>query len=193
MAAAQRASSSVVSCSRHSSFSPVVRSAAASRRSHVVRVAEPSTFAAAPLADAGVADPLPPRAAQREYKPLTAEDLVDRPDSLQKIADYKLPQGYHWYETMIVLRAMMDDKGRDEQLAKFEAYLNKEGCMHINCLVKNRSRMAYPMKKDNWDGIYVLYTYAAKRQTARSVQLLLSNPEAGSEDKILRHITFCRL
>jgi hypothetical protein len=25
------------------------------------------------------------------------------------------------------------------------------------------------------------------------VQLLLSNPEAGSEDKILRHITFCRM
>jgi small subunit ribosomal protein S6 len=45
----------------------------------------------------------------------------------------------------------------------------------------------------NWDGMYVLFTYAAKRQTARSVQLLLSNPEAGSEDKILRHITFCRM
>jgi hypothetical protein len=45
----------------------------------------------------------------------------------------------------------------------------------------------------NWDGMYVLYTYAAKRQTARNVQLLLSNPEAGSEDKILRHITLCRL
>jgi hypothetical protein len=36
---------------------------------------------------------------------------------------------------------------RDEQLAKFEAYLNKEGCLHINCIVRPRSRMAYPMKK----------------------------------------------
>lgn len=44
----------------------------------------------------------------------------------------------------------------------------------------------------NWDGIYVLYTYAARRQTARTVQLLLSNPEAGSEDTVLRHITFCK-
>jgi small subunit ribosomal protein S6 len=35
---------------------------------------------------------------------------------------------------------------RDEQLAKFEAYLNKEGCLHINALVRSRSRMAYPMK-----------------------------------------------
>jgi hypothetical protein len=44
----------------------------------------------------------------------------------------------------------------------------------------------------HWEGIYVLYTYAAKRQTARTVQLLLSNPEAGSEDTVLRHITFCK-
>jgi hypothetical protein len=36
---------------------------------------------------------------------------------------------------------------RDAQLAKFEAYLNKEGCLHINCIVRPRSRMAYPMKK----------------------------------------------
>jgi hypothetical protein len=35
---------------------------------------------------------------------------------------------------------------RDEQLAKFEAYLNKEECLHINALVRSRSRMAYPMK-----------------------------------------------
>ncbi len=40
-----------------------------------------------------------------------------------------------------------------------------------------------------WEGIYVLYTYAAKRQTAKNIQLLLSKPEAGSEGKLLRHIT----
>uniref|UniRef100_A0A383WJ19 Ribosomal protein S6 n=1 Tax=Tetradesmus obliquus TaxID=3088 RepID=A0A383WJ19_TETOB len=126
---------------------------------------------------------------RREYQPLKPEDLsnvVSDPESL------KLPAGYHWYETMIVLRASINDQDRDEQLAKFEAYLNKEECLHINALVRSRSRMAYPMK-GNWDGMYVLYTYAAKRQTARNVQLLLSNPEAGSEDKILRHITLCRL
>ena len=79
----------------------------------------------------------------------------------------------------------------DKELAKFEAFLNKEGCMHISALVRGRSRMAYPIKT-NWEGIYVLYTYAARRATARTVQLLLSNPEAGSEDKLLRHITFCK-
>lgn len=44
----------------------------------------------------------------------------------------------------------------------------------------------------NWEGIYVMYTYAAKRQTARTIQQLLSNPESGSEDNVLRHITFCK-
>jgi hypothetical protein len=40
-----------------------------------------------------------------------------------------------------------------------------------------------------WEGIYVLYTYAAKRTTAKAVQQLLSNPDVGSEDTILRFMT----
>ena len=44
----------------------------------------------------------------------------------------------------------------------------------------------------SWEGIYVLYTYAARRQTAQTIQKLLSKPEAGSEDSVLRHITFCK-
>lgn len=103
----------------------------------------------------------------------------------------KLPAGYHWYETMIVLRPTMNEEERDRELAKFEAFLNKEECQHINALVRPRSRMAYPMQ-GQWEGIYVLYTYAAKRPTAKTVQLLLSNPEAGSEGNIFRHITFCK-
>ena len=47
-----------------------------------------------------------------------------------------------------------------------------------------------PRARREWEGVYVLYTYAAKRQTAKSVQLLLSRPEAGSEGKVLRHKTF---
>ncbi len=38
----------------------------------------------------------------------------------------------------------------------------------------------------------MLYTYASKRTTARAVQQLLSNPEAGSEDILLRFTTFCK-
>lgn len=38
------------------------------------------------------------------------------------------------------------DAHRDKELAKFEAFLNKEECMNISALVRGRSRMAYPIK-----------------------------------------------
>ncbi|KAG2439213.1 hypothetical protein HXX76_004575 [Chlamydomonas incerta] len=103
----------------------------------------------------------------------------------------KLPAGYHWYETMMILKPSLSDEERDRELAKFEAYLNKEECFNINALVRGRSKLAYPIKKE-WEGIYVLYSYVARRQTARAVQQLLSNPEAGAEDTVLRHITLCK-
>lgn len=59
------------------------------------------------VSDTLVAEPL--QAPRKEYKPLTPADLVDHPVDPEQ---YKLPAGYHWYETMIVLRAMMDDQGR---------------------------------------------------------------------------------
>jgi hypothetical protein len=63
----------------------------------------------APVETAPVAEPLTPQQARKEYKPLTPEDLAQHPIDPEQ---YKLPAGYHWYETMIVLRAMMDDQGR---------------------------------------------------------------------------------
>lgn len=41
-----------------------------------------------------------------------------------------------------------------------------------------------------WDGIYVLYTYAAQRKTSQAVQKLLSTPVVGQEKNVLRHMTF---
>ncbi|PNH11702.1 30S ribosomal protein S6 [Tetrabaena socialis] len=102
----------------------------------------------------------------------------------------KMPVGYHQYETMMVLKPSLSDEERDRELAKFEAYLNKQECFDIHAVVKGRSKLAYPIKKE-YEGIYVLYQYCAHRQTARSVQLLLSKPEAGAEDTLLRHITVC--
>ncbi len=40
-----------------------------------------------------------------------------------------------------------------------------------------------------WDGIYVLYTYAATSATAQGVQKLLSTPNAGGQLNVLRHMT----
>lgn len=41
-----------------------------------------------------------------------------------------------------------------------------------------------------WEGVYVLYTYAAHPSTSTAVQKMLSTPEAGGESNILRHMTF---
>eukprot|EP00877_Chromochloris_zofingiensis_P000294 jgi/Chrzof1/10265/Cz04g34230.t1 len=168
-------SQSLATCSRRSGVScPVFQS-----RSNVCSISRPARQCPRGLVV---------RAAQvADFK----REKVDLSNVEQDPNMLKLPFGYHWYETMLVLRATLSDEERDKELAKFEAFLNKEECMHINALVRGRSRMAYPIKS-SWEGIYVLYTYAAKRQTARTVQLLLSNPEAGSEDKVLRHITFCK-
>lgn len=51
---------------------------------------------------------------------------------------------------------------------------------------------ALPSPRRHWEGIYVLYTYAARRQTARTIQLMLSNPEVGSENVLMRHMTLCK-
>lgn len=40
------------------------------------------------------------------------------------------------------------------------------------------------------DGIYVLYTYCARRAVSQMTQVFLSTPLARAEDLILRHMTF---
>lgn len=59
----------------------------------------------------------------------------------------------------------------------------------MKAMVRGRHRMAYPIK-GHWEGIYVLYSFMARRDTTPKVQKLLSTPAAGAEDNILRHMTF---
>eukprot|EP00798_Chlamydomonas_sp_ICE-L_P000622 gene622-2053_t len=114
----------------------------------------------------------------------------------------KIPEGYHWYETMMILKPTLSEEERDQELAKFAAFLDKEErTRSLPSLRHSRTRRdkelakfeAFLNKEINWEGIYVLYTYSAKRQTAKTIQLLLSTPESGAEDNILRHLSFCRL
>ena len=90
---------------------------------------------------------------------------------------------------MIVLRPDMGDEERDQELAKFEAFLKKENATDVKVTVRGRQRLAYPIKKFS-EGIYVLYTYNAGAPVSQAVQKTLSTPEAGSELNILRHMTF---
>uniref|UniRef100_A0A061RX83 Plastid chloroplast ribosomal protein s6 n=1 Tax=Tetraselmis sp. GSL018 TaxID=582737 RepID=A0A061RX83_9CHLO len=100
-----------------------------------------------------------------------------------------LPEGYVRYETMMVLRPNITNDERDRELAKFEVFLKNEEAIEISAMVRGRQRMAYPMQ-GHWEGIYVLYTYAAKRTTAQGVQQLLSNPDIESEGYLLRFMSF---
>ena len=90
---------------------------------------------------------------------------------------------------MIVLRPDMSDEQRDQELAKFEAFLKKESADDVKVTVRGRQRLAYPIKRFN-EGIYVLYTYGAGATVSQKVQKMLSTPEAGAELNILRHMTF---
>ena len=45
----------------------------------------------------------------------------------------------------------------DLELAKFEAFLKKEGGAGVSALVRGRQRLAYPIK-GYWEGVYVLLT-----------------------------------
>ena len=48
---------------------------------------------------------------------------------------------------MILLRSDLDAEKRDVELAKFEAYLKKEGAVQIDALVRSNSQaLAYPIK-----------------------------------------------
>jgi hypothetical protein len=78
-------------------------------KAHVLCLFCAQPFAQSAAADTMTVEPLTPQQTRKEWKPLTPEDLTTHPVDPEQ---YKLPAGYHWYETMIVLRAMMEDQGR---------------------------------------------------------------------------------
>ncbi|KAK9906547.1 hypothetical protein WJX75_004008 [Coccomyxa subellipsoidea] len=103
--------------------------------------------------------------------------------------DVALPEGYVWYETMLVLRPDLSEEERDMELAKFEAFLKKEESLEISALVRGTQHLAYPIE-GYWDGVYVLYTFGAQRRVSQAVQKLLSTPVVGDKKNVLRHMTF---
>lgn len=50
----------------------------------------------------------------------------------------------------------------------------------------------FPCPPGHWEGIYVLFQYAAEGKTAQSVQQLLANPDAESQGNLLRWATFAQ-
>merc|ERR1712224_534365 len=91
------------------------------------------------------------------------------------------------YETMLVLRPDIFDEEKDRQLAKFEAFLIKSGAGNIECLIKGKQKMSYPIQ-GHWDGIFVLFQFFAKGKIPTSVHKMLSNPDVESQGNIVRWI-----
>mmetsp|Transcript_28816 Transcript_28816/g.81188 ORF Transcript_28816/g.81188 Transcript_28816/m.81188 type:complete len:180 (+) Transcript_28816:155-694(+) len=151
-----------------------------------------SGAAAAPLLAASPLARLQPRggASLSAKRASSVKTPASRPVVAAVAAEAEtLPAGYVRYETMLVLRPNITDEERDRELAKFEFFLKNEEAVEINAVVRGRQRMAYPMQ-GHWEGIYVLYTYGAKRQTAKGVQKMLSTPDIESEGYLLRFMTF---
>merc|ERR1712100_878108 len=80
------------------------------------------------------------------------------------------------YETMLVLRPDVFNEEKDRQLAKFEAFLMKNGSENIECLIKGKQKMSYPIQ-GHWDGKF-----------AKSVHKMLSNPDVESQGNVVRWI-----
>lgn len=129
------------------------------------------------------------RAAQEDAEVATQEE-TDVATQEEEFEEEELPAGYIRYETMLILDPDLNDELRDVELAKFEAFLNREQCKDIRALVRGRQQLSYPIH-GHWSGIYVLYSYGAKRATTPKVQKFLSKSTAGTKSKILRHMTFC--
>ena len=48
---------------------------------------------------------------------------------------------------MLVLRPTMADEERDQELAKFQAFLQRQGASQLSDMVRGRQRLAYPIKR----------------------------------------------
>ena len=94
------------------------------------------------------------------------------------------------YETMLILRPDILEEEQDQELAKLEAFLTKNGATDFKCMVRGRQRIAYPIDGD-WFGIYVLCTYNAPPTTVKALEEQLSAPVAGNAKKnVVRQATF---
>merc|ERR1711990_108392 len=116
--------------------------------------------------------------------PELAMNLGDtRPPKPEKLS--KLPIGMARYEVMVVLRPDLDEEDWEEELAKFEACLDKEGVKELDSLVRGRQRMAYPIDGCIY-GLFVLYSFIGSTQTGKAAQDFFCLPDLRPQKPILR-------
>merc|ERR1712151_1189053 len=93
------------------------------------------------------------------------------------------------YETLLILRPDIIEEEKNRQLAKLEAFLAKKGAEKIDCVIKGKQRIAYPMR-ENLHGIYVLLLFAASGSVAKALHDTLSNPDVETQRNIIKWVNF---
>ena len=87
------------------------------------------------------------------------------------------------YETMLVLKADLEEATRDAVIEKFEGIVAKEGGNVQPTTKLGKRRLAYEIK-DVRDGFYALLNYEANPTTPAELERLLK-----IDDNILRYLT----
>lgn len=87
------------------------------------------------------------------------------------------------------MRSDVLEEEQDQELARLEAFLEKNGATDFQCMVRGRQRIAYPIQGD-WYGIYVRCTYEAPPSAVRALEQHMAAPVAGDAAKnVLRQMT----
>merc|ERR1712061_485081 len=87
--------------------------------------------------------------------------------------------------TLLILRPDIIEEEKNRQLAKLEAFLAKKGAEEIDCVIKGKQRISYPMR-ENLHGIYVLFLFAASGSVVKALHDTLSNPDVETQRNIIK-------
>ncbi len=87
------------------------------------------------------------------------------------------------YETMLVLKADLEEATRDGIIEKFEGIVAKEGGTVLPTTKLGKRRLAYEIK-DTRDGFYALLNFEANPSTPAELERLLK-----IDENVLRYLT----
>ncbi|ASS74343.1 30S ribosomal protein S6 [Tumebacillus algifaecis] len=87
------------------------------------------------------------------------------------------------YETMLVLKADLEEETRDALIAKYEGIVAKEGGTVQQSTKYGKRKLAYEINK-NREGFYVLLNFEANNTTPAELERLMK-----IDDNVLRYLT----
>ncbi|ARU59906.1 30S ribosomal protein S6 [Tumebacillus avium] len=87
------------------------------------------------------------------------------------------------YETMLVLKADLEEEARDAAIAKYEGIVAKEGGTVQQSTKYGKRKLAYEINK-NREGFYVLLNFEANTTTPAELERLMK-----IDDNVLRYLT----